>query len=129
MGQGVENSLGCRRSSSGRGYLSLGEPGVDVNRKGSHGDIPVREEIIGVVQEEEKLFLQERMQQPTVEHAPVPQIREETVEVVLAPTERVQQRTVDVPMPQVLEETVEVVKLATHERVQQWTAEQIGGCT
>ena len=43
---------------------------------------------------------------------PVPQFVEETVEMVKAPRERVQRRTVDVPMPQMLEETFEVVKLA-----------------
>ena len=65
------------------------------------------------VAQEEKLIPQERVHQPTVEHAPVPQILEETVEVV----ERVQRRTVDAPRPQVLEETVMVVRLAPHERV------------
>ena len=54
---------------------------------------------------------------------PVPQILDETVEVVLALTKRLQQRTVDVPMPQVLEETVEVVRLVPQERVQ-WIDEQ-----
>ena len=60
------------------------------------------------------------MQQRTDEHAPVPQIVEETVEVVLAPTERVQRRD----RRQVLEEMVEVVRLAPLERVQQ-TREKI----
>ena len=55
-----------------------------------------------------KLVPQERVQQPIVEHAPVPQFLQETVEVVLTSTERVQQRTVDVPVPQVLEETVQI---------------------
>ena len=47
-----------------------GELGVDVDRKGSFGDILVRsvmEEIVVVVQEEEKLIPQERVQQRTVE--------------------------------------------------------------
>ena len=52
-------------------------------------DIPVRpviEEIMTVVQEKEKLATQERVQQPNVEHAPVRQILDETVEMVrLAP--------------------------------------------
>ena len=48
----------------------------------------------------------------------MPQIVEETVEVVLAPTERVQRRADDVPMPQIVEETVEVVRFALRERVQ-----------
>ena len=39
---------------------------------------PVMEEIMAIVQEEEKLFPQERVQQPTVEHAPVPQIQKVT---------------------------------------------------
>ena len=51
--------------------------------------LPVMEETMAVVQEEE-LVPRERVQQPTVERAPVPQILEETVEVVLTPTERVQ---------------------------------------
>ena len=70
---------------------------------------PVMEEIMAV-QEQEKLVPQGRVQQPTVEHAPVSQILAETVEVevVLAPTERVQRGPVDLPMPHVLEETVEV---------------------
>ena len=77
---------------------------------------PVKEETMAVVQEE-KLVPQERVQQPTVEHAPVPQILEETVEVVrLSLHERVQQRTVDVPVPQVLEETVEMGRLAVRAR-------------
>ena len=59
----------------------------------------------------------------TVEQVPVPQTLEETVEV-LAPTERVQQRTVDVPLPQMLEETVQMVRSASHERVQHQTSEQ-----
>ena len=71
----------------------------------------VMEEIAAVAQEEE-LVSQERVQQPTVEYAPVPQFLGETIEVVLAPTARVQRRTDDVPMPQVLEETVEVVRFA-----------------
>ena len=50
-------------------------------------------EIVAVVQEEEKLMPQERVQQPTFEHAPVPQILEETVDVLLTPTVRVQRRT------------------------------------
>ena len=78
---------------------------------------PMIEEIAAVVQEL-------KLVQRTVEHVPVPQIMEETVEVALVPHERGKQRTVDVPMPQVLEETVEVVRLASHERVQQRTAEQ-----
>ena len=42
----------------------------------------VMEEIMGVVLgEEETLNPQERVQKPSVEHAPVPQILEETVEV------------------------------------------------
>ena len=89
MGKGVGNSRGCRRRSQD-------EPGVGTNQKGSLGDIPVppvMEEIMAVVQEEEKLIPQERVQQPTVERAPVPQILEETVEVALM--ERVQRRTVD----------------------------------
>ena len=44
--------------------------------------------------------------------------------MVLALTERVQRRTVDVPMPQVLEETVEAARLVPRQRVQQRTAEQ-----
>ena len=42
----------------------------------------------------------------------LPQTLEETAEVDVAPTERLQQRTVDVPLPQVLEEAVEVVSPA-----------------
>ena len=79
---------------------------------------PVMDEIMAVAQEEEeKLFPQERVQQATVEHVPVPQILEEIVEVVLASVERVQRRTVDVPM----EETVELVRLVPREQVQQRT--------
>ena len=37
---------------------------------------------VAVAQEEEKLIPQKRMQLPTVEHAPVPQFLEETVEEV-----------------------------------------------
>ena len=49
----------------------------------------------------------------------MPQILEETIEVVVAPTERVQQRTVEhVPEPQLRKETVEVVKWVPQERVQ-----------
>ena len=67
-------------------------------------------------------FALEQVHRRTVD-VPVPQVLEETIEVVrLAPRERVQQRTV-VPMPQVLEETVKVVRLAPHERGQQRTAE------
>ena len=58
---------------------------------------PVMEEVVAVLQEE-KLVPQERVQRPTVGHAPVPQILEETVEVVRR--ERVQQQTV-VPKRQV----------------------------
>lgn len=61
-----------------------------------------------------QIFRQERTSKRTVKliiDVPVPQILEETVEVVLAPHDRVQQQPVDVPMPQVLEETVEVVRL------------------
>ena len=56
VGQGVENSRGCRRSPLKAEFFSLREPGVD--RKYSLGYIPVvlvREEIMAVVQEEEKL--------------------------------------------------------------------------
>ena len=48
--------------------------------------------------QKKKLVSQERVQRPTVERAPAPQNLLETVEVVLVPTERVQQRTVEVPM-------------------------------
>ena len=50
------------------------------------------------------------MQQRAVEQiANVPQIAQETVEVVRSvPSERVQQRTAEVPMPQIAQETVEV---------------------
>ena len=72
--------------------FSLGELGVDVNRQGSLGDFPVllvMEEIMAVVQEEEKLVPQKRVQQAqaAVGRALVPQFLEETVEV-LTPTER-----------------------------------------
>ena len=57
---------------------------------------PVMEEIVAFVEEEEeKLAPQERWQQRAVEHAPVPQILEETLEVKLAPHEQVQQRTAE----------------------------------
>ena len=79
--------------------------------------LPVKEEIVAVLQEEEKLVPQDRVQQPTVEHAPVPQLLEETVELALSPTERVQRRTVDVPMSQVLGDTIVVVRLVLRERV------------
>ena len=69
--------------------FSLGESGVGVIQKGS---LAVVEEITAVVQEEEKLVPQERVQQPIA-------------------TERVQRRTVDAPKPQVWEETVVVVRL------------------
>ena len=59
---------------------------------------PVMEEIVAALQEVVRRVPQERLQLPTVE-------------VVLAPTEQVQRRTVDVPTPQVLEETVDVVRL------------------
>ena len=73
--------------------------GFDVDRKGLLGDVPVLpcvEEIMAVVQEEEKLVPQERGQPPTVERAPVLHFLAETVEVVLnlTPTERGQRRTV-----------------------------------
>ena len=77
------------------------------------------------MQEEEKLVPQDRVQQPTVEHAPVLQILEQTVEVFWAPTKREPQRTVDVPMPQVLKGTDEAVTVFPRDRVQQWAAEQI----
>ena len=59
-----------------------------------------------------KLVPQQRVRQLTVEHAPVPQFREETVEAVkLVSQEREQQRTGEhAPVPQVLEEIVEVEK-------------------
>ena len=76
-----------------------------------------------------KLVPHARVQQRTVEHEPVPQVLEETVEVALVPQERVQQRTVDhVPVPQFLEETVEVA-LVSHGRMQQRAVEQSCGCT
>ena len=82
----------------------------------------VMEEIVSVLQELVKLVSQERVQQRTVEHALVPQILEETVEVVLAPTERVQQRIgeqiVELLIPQIVEENVEVVRLVPQECVQ-----------
>ena len=83
-------------------------------------DVPqLREETVGAV----KLVPQERVQQRVVEHEPVPQILQETVEVVLIPQERVQQRVVEhEPVPQILQETVEVV-LIPHERVQQRTVD------
>ena len=58
--------------------------------------------------------------QRTVQHLPVPQLLQEVVEVVLAPTERVQQRTVkhvEAPVPHIMEETAEVA-LVPRERVQ-----------
>ena len=57
------------------------------------------------------------MQQRTVAHVPVPQHLEMTVEVVLAPTERVQQRTA----------ILDVMRLVPQERVQQRIDEQIVG--
>ena len=49
-----------------------------------------------LVVQEEKWVPPTRVQQPTVEHAPVPQILEETVVVVkCAPRERVRQRTTE----------------------------------
>ena len=51
---------------------------------------PVMEVIVAVVQDEEKLVPQKRVQQPTVEHAPVPHIPEETVEMM-----RLVQRTAE----------------------------------
>ena len=94
---------------------------------------------MAVVQEEEELTVEhaplhqileetvevglaplEQVHRRTVEHATAPQILEETVEVVLAPHEQVQQLTVEqVPVPQILEEAVEVVRLVPRERVQQ----------
>ena len=50
--------------------------------------------LVAVVQKEEKLVPQERVQQRTADHAPVPRLLEETVEVVrLVPRESVQQRS------------------------------------
>ena len=54
---------------------------------------PVMEGVVAVVQEEEKLVPQERVQKRTVEQvpAPVPQVMEETVAAALVPHERVLQ--------------------------------------
>ena len=58
---------------------------------------------MAVVQEEEKLIPQERVQQPSVERATVLHFLEEAVEMTrLAPHARVRQRTVDGSMPQIL---------------------------
>ena len=73
------------------------------------------------------------MQQRVVQHAPVPQFREEILEVErLHAFERVQQRTVEAPMPrtaavveEMRDETVEAMRLIPSEQVQQRTAEQI----
>ena len=67
-------------------------------------DVPVplvMEEIMTVVQEEEKLVPQERVQQRTAENIEdIPQFREETVEMVgLVPQERVQ--WIDEPLAEV----------------------------
>ena len=88
--------------------------------------VPLAMEEIQAVQEVVKLVPQERVQQRAVEHVKVPQLLEETVEVVLAPTERVQLRTVEeiVDVPQILDETVEVLKLVPKKRVQ-WIDEQL----
>ena len=86
------------------------------------------EEVMAVVQEEEeKLVPQERVQQQTVLHAPVPQILEETVEVVrFVQRERVQQRTAKkiVDVPPFAEETLEMMRWAPKERVR-WIDEQM----
>ena len=65
-GHGVENAEEALKGE----VFSLGAPGVDVNRKGSLGDMLVG--IMAVVYEEKKLVPQERVQQPIFEHAPVP---------------------------------------------------------
>ena len=84
---------------------------------------PVMVEIIAVVQEEEKLVPQERMQQPTVEHAPVTQILVEIVEVLLAPTKRVQRSTWSGWSR--VNECNSDLSMCECQRVQQRTAEQI----
>ena len=61
--------------------------------------LPGTEEIVPVVHEAVTLIPQERVQQRVVEHAPIPQFREEAAEVE---------------------------RLHPFERVQQWTLEQIG---
>ena len=50
------------------------------------------------VREAVKLVPQERVQKRVVEHPPMPQTLEETVEVVLAPHERVQQPGASAPI-------------------------------
>ena len=86
---------------------------------------PVMEEIMAVGQEEVKWAPTERVQQPTVEQVPmpVPRSMEVTVDVALVPHER--GAPVDAPMPHVLEETVQAGRLVPHERVEQRTAKQI----
>ena len=62
------------------------------------------------------------MQHQTHEHnfdVPTSQILQETVEVVLVPTERVQQWTFYLPMPQISKLVDEVVRLVPQECVQQ----------
>ena len=68
----------------------------------------------------EILVPQERMQHRTVNHAPVPQFLDETVEVKLVSQGRVQQQTAEqfVDVPQILEEHVDVVRLVPQERMQ-----------
>ena len=64
-----------------------------------------------------------KAQEWTVDHAPLPQFLDETVELRLVPQGRVQQSTVEhVSVPQVLD-VIEVV-LPPHERGQQQTAQQ-----
>ena len=76
---------------------------------------PVVEEVVPVVQEEDKLV-----------NARVPQVLEETAEVKWVSQERVQQLTAErAPMPQFLTETVEVVRLVPQEQVQQRIDEQM----
>ena len=87
---------------------------------------------MAVEQEVVKYVSHERVQQRTVEHAPVPQILKETVEVIrMIPHER-EQRTVEhvrvrqtseetvEPVPLMVEKNVDVVRLVPQEREQEY---------
>ena len=92
--------------------------------------LPLQEEIVPVGQSTPQERSPERIAKQIVD-IPVPLVVEESMavgqeEVVLAPTDRVQQPTIeqidDVPL--FLEETVEMVRLVPQERVQ-WIDEQM----
>ena len=68
------------------------------------------------------------MQQRTAEDATVPQFLEETVEVVVASVERVQQKFIEhnfvLPMPKILKHVDEVARVVPQQRLQQQIDEQ-----